>query len=190
MAFKMRSGNKPEFKNIGSSPMKKDFEDYDKKDMNLDGTVTRAEKRQYREAARKDRKTGAAKRTRQTKKASRKLAEAREREETGITGVEQFARRLGDYGDSKSQSKMGEFARKAVDTMIDPTSTDIGLLATVAKNARRRVRQSKLGMLPEGERLLTGEQGFIRQARDTYRTLRDRKAERSPAAAKPKNQKY
>ena len=72
MAFKMRSGNKPEFKNIGSSPMKKDFEDYDKKDMNLDGTVTRAEKRQYREAARKDRKTGAAKRTRQTKKASRK----------------------------------------------------------------------------------------------------------------------
>ena len=53
MAFKMRSGNKPEFKNIGSSPMKKDFEDYDKKDMNLDGTVTRAEKRQYREAAEK-----------------------------------------------------------------------------------------------------------------------------------------
>ena len=45
-------------------------------------------------------------------------------------------------------------------------------------------------MLPEGERLLTGEQGLLRQARDTYRTLRDRKAERRAAAAMPKKKKY
>ena len=158
--------------------------------MNLDGTVTRAEKRQYREAAREDRKTGAAKRTRQTKKASRKLAEAREREETGITGAEQLAKRIGEYGDQKSKSRLGKFARGVVNTMIDPTSTDIGLLAQATKGARQRVKQSITGELPEGERLLTGDQGLLRQARDTYRTLRDRKAERRAAAAMPKKKKY
>lgn len=179
MAFKMRSGNKPEFKNIGSSALKKDedfnLDDYHKKDLNLDGTVTRAEKKAYKKAAKLDRKSGAAKRTRKVKRASRKLAEAREREETGITKAEQLTRRVGDWGKEKSQSKIGKLARGVVNTMIDPTSTDVGLLATAAKSAKQRIKQSIRGELPEGERLLTGEQGLLRQARDVYRTVKDKR---------------
>ena len=190
MAFKMRSGNKPEFKSMGGSPMKKDFEDYDKKDMNLDGTVTRSEKKAYRKASRKDRKSGAAKRTRQVKRLSRRVAEAREREETGITGAEQLARRIGEYGDQKSKTRLGKLARGVVNTLVDPTSTDVGLLAQATKGARQRIKQSITGDLPEGEKLLTGDQGLLRQARDTYRTIRDRKSARRAAAAMTKKKKY
>ena len=190
MAFKMRSGNKPEFKSMGGSPMKKDFEDYDKKDMDLDGNVTRSEKRAYRQASREDRRSGAAKRTRQVKRASRRVAEAREREETGITGAEQLARRVGEYGDQKSKSKLGKFARGVINTMIDPTSTDIGLLARATKGARQRIKQSITGELPEGERLLTGDQGLLRQARDTFRTIKDRRTERRASPPMTKKKKY
>ena len=79
---------------------------------------------------------------------------------------------------------MGKLAKGAVKTLIDPTSTDAGVLMSAGKNIYRRVKDSikgDLGVNPvtgDKERLLTGDQGLLRQARDAFNTVRGRKQAR------------
>ena len=186
MAFKMRSGNKPEFRNIGSSPVKMTLADritaedtlYDSeasvpKDNTVEESPVVKSKKEKRKEKKREKKLA-----RHQRKEDRKIREAEERKETGITKTEQLINRVGDWADEKGKSRTGKLVKGIVNTVIDPSSTDVGILAQGGKQMYSRVKDAIKGDLPEDETLFGGEQGLLRTGRDTYRSIKGRKHER------------
>ena len=201
MAFKMRSGNKPEFKNMGSSPVKMTLADqvaakdayYGDQTGTPTGetsvgapTIVKSKKQLKKEAKLQK------KQDKLDKKKERLDREAQERSETGVTSTEQLINRVGDWAEKKGKTRLGKFAKGTINTLIDPTSTDAGILMSAGKNVYRRVKDSITGNLAPGERLLTGEQGLLSQTRDVFRNIKGRKDARlmDPTNTSPRAIRY
>ena len=125
MAFKMRSGNKPEFKNMGSSPIKMTLADqvaakdayYGDQTGTPTGetsvgapTIVKSKKQLKKEAKLQK------KQDKLDKKKERLDREAQERSETGVTRTEQLINRVGDWAEKKGKTRLGKFAKGTINT--------------------------------------------------------------------------
>ena len=247
MAFKMRSGNKPEFKEMGSSPMKMDptliaklapvalsamgnmaKKGGEKKEQNqqeqsqapqpsksmnqmiVEGAgkvvkkpaamkMTLADQAMAKEAyygseASEEAPVAKSKKElRQQRRLEKKQArldakrerldrEAQERAEDPTLGkAEQFARRVRDWGEKKGETWLGRHARKAINTLIDPTSTDVGLMLQAGRAVKNRLKQKATGQLGPEEKLMIGEGGLLGVGKNLIDTIRGRAKSRKEA---------
>jgi len=215
----MRSGNKPEFKQMGSSPVKKSMNqmlvegtadaiktppkfgtpEYHSGPMKMTladqvaakdayygsqtGTPTGEEGGEVEVVKSKRELKKEKKLQKKQDKLDRKKArldrEAQERAENPNLGkAEQFARRVRDWGAEKGKTWVGRHLRKGINTLIDPSSTDVGLMLQAGKDIRNRIKQKATGQLGPEEKLLTGEGGLLGVGKNLVDTIRTRSKNR------------
>lgn len=94
----------------------------------------------FQKSARKEQRI--AKRTqKKSDKIYAKEARAREREKTGISRAEQFARRVEDKGTELANTRVGRLTRGAIKLATDAKNTDVGrTISTVRKASKGNLK--------------------------------------------------